>query len=162
MKLFMDNVPSLAIQAPIVREIPSMLCPADVYSMASEIVAKVAGESEEKTAHRAQLLHERQTLENGSRICKQYAMRPTFRKLPSKILHIDNKLTRQAGRAAPVESEQLKDSNTMPNEAGKVGSFCLPSTMYLRSIADSQARPIISPNKRSRHRLPILYHSSRH
>lgn len=155
MKIFMDNVPSLVIQAPIVRKVSSMLCPADVYSMTSEIVAKVAGESEEKAAHRVQLLQTRHTLDNGARICKQHAMRPSYCKLPSKILHTDDRLTCQAGRAAPVESEQLKDRNTKPNGAGKVGSFCLSSTMYLLSIADSQARLIIPSS------LPNLQRSPR-
>jgi len=130
MKLFMDNVPSLAIQAPIVREISSMLCPADVYLMSSEIVEKVAGESEEKTAHRSQLLRKRQTLDNGARICKQYAMRPGRCKLPLKYVHIGNRLTRQAGRGALVESTQLKNKNVMLNGTGKV-SFVpfLPNTL---------------------------------
>jgi hypothetical protein len=75
MKLFMDNVPSLAIQAPIVREVPSMFCPTAVCSMDADIVMRIAGESDEKTLYREELLRQLNILHAGARICKQYAIR---------------------------------------------------------------------------------------
>ncbi|MCJ1251700.1 hypothetical protein MMC30_008935 [Trapelia coarctata] len=78
MRLFMDNVPSLAIQAPIILEVPSMLSPTAVSSMTGDIIARLAGESEEKRTCREELERRKETLENGARMCKQYAMRPTF------------------------------------------------------------------------------------
>ena len=72
----MDNVPSLAIQAPIVREVPSMLCPTAVYSMDADVVMKIAGESDDKTLHREELLRQLDILNAGARICKQHAIRP--------------------------------------------------------------------------------------
>lgn len=148
MKLFMDNVPSLAIQAPIVRGIPSMLCPADVYSMTSEIVAKVAGESEEKTAHRAQLLHKRRTLETGSRICKQFAVRPSHCKLPSNTLPMDSQFTKRVGLSAPVESGQSRDRSTMSNRAGKVRSLAiLQQCIFCRSLIPKPDRSCYGTNE---------------
>ena len=76
MKLFMDNVPSLAIQASIVREVPLMLCPTAVYSMDADVVMKIAGESDDKTLQREELLRQLDILNSGARICKQYAIRP--------------------------------------------------------------------------------------
>jgi hypothetical protein len=71
----MDNVPTLAIQALIVREIPRMLCPTAVYSMDSELITKIAGESEEKSQEREEIRRKLETLQTGARICRQYSLR---------------------------------------------------------------------------------------
>ncbi|KFY42057.1 hypothetical protein V494_02635 [Pseudogymnoascus sp. VKM F-4513 (FW-928)] len=76
MKLFMDNVPTLAIQAPIVRKLDEVLCPTTVFRMPLELVTKIAGESEEKMQERNEILSKLSTLEAGAQICRQYAMRP--------------------------------------------------------------------------------------
>ena len=44
MKLFMDNVPNLAIQIPIVREIPDMFCVNAVRSMKADLIIQIAGD----------------------------------------------------------------------------------------------------------------------
>ncbi|MCJ1479574.1 hypothetical protein MMC13_008260 [Lambiella insularis] len=75
MKTFMDNVPTLAIRAHIVLKVPSMLCPTSVYSMDAELVAKIAGESEERTSYREDLQRKLATLKTGANICKQHAVR---------------------------------------------------------------------------------------
>ncbi|OBT89992.1 hypothetical protein VE02_01614 [Pseudogymnoascus sp. 03VT05] len=76
MKLFMDNVPTLAIQAPIVRNLDEVLCPTTVFRMSPELVMKIAGESEEKMQEREEIISKLSTLEAGAQICRQYAMRP--------------------------------------------------------------------------------------
>jgi len=80
MNLFMDNVPTLAIQAPIVRKLPTMLSPVAVSKMDVEIVQKIAGESEEKVREREETLRRLGKLEAGARICKEYALRPSSSK----------------------------------------------------------------------------------
>lgn len=72
----MDNVPTLAIQAPIVRKLDEALCPTTVFRMSPELVTKIAGESEEKMHEREEILSKLSILEAGAQICKQYAMRP--------------------------------------------------------------------------------------
>lgn len=74
--LFTDNVPNLAIQAQIIREVPKIFCPTAVVSMDPDIVKKMAGETEEKSLEREAILQRLSILEKGFRICKQYAMRP--------------------------------------------------------------------------------------
>jgi len=76
MNLFTDNVPTLAVQAPIIREVPNIFCPTTVYSMDIEVVNRIAGETEEKIMERDSLLRRLATLEKGALICKQYAKRP--------------------------------------------------------------------------------------
>ncbi|KAL5354349.1 hypothetical protein ACLOAV_000438 [Pseudogymnoascus australis] len=76
MMLFMDNVPTLAIQAPIIRELDEVLCPIAVFRMPPELVAKIAGESEEKVQEREEILSKLSILEAGAQICRQYAVRP--------------------------------------------------------------------------------------
>jgi hypothetical protein len=76
MRLFMDNVPTLAIQATIIRKLPEVFCPTVVFDMEPELVTKIAREAEEKIFERAEILRKLKTLEDGARICKQYSMRP--------------------------------------------------------------------------------------
>lgn len=80
MNLFMDNVPTLAVQAPIVRKLPAMLSPVAVSKMNVEVIQKIAGESEEKVREREETLRRLEKLETGARICKEYALRPSSSK----------------------------------------------------------------------------------
>jgi len=86
--LFTDNVPTLAIQSPIIRGIPNMFCPTAVYMMETEVVTRIAGESEEKTMERDAILRRMETLEKGARICKQYAKRPQVLNISSDAIDI--------------------------------------------------------------------------
>ncbi|KFZ04293.1 hypothetical protein V502_10260 [Pseudogymnoascus sp. VKM F-4520 (FW-2644)] len=76
MKLFMDNVATLAIQALIVRKLDEVLCPITVFRMTHELVTQIAGESEEKMQEREEIISKLSTLEAGAHICTQYSMRP--------------------------------------------------------------------------------------
>ena len=76
MNLFTDNVPTLTIQGPIIREVPKIFCPTAVYSMDTVIVGRIAGETDEKVMERDSVLRRLATLEKGALICKQYAKRP--------------------------------------------------------------------------------------
>jgi hypothetical protein len=87
MKLFMDNVPTLAIQAPIIRKIPEMLSPTAVSTlMNTDLVTKIAGESEEKVRDREETLQRLKKLEMGAQICKEYVLRPSSGKLAKETL----------------------------------------------------------------------------
>jgi hypothetical protein len=81
----MDNVPTLAIQTPIVREVPKILCPTAVHNMDAELVKKIAGESEEKSNQRTSILRKIEVLENGARICGQYSRRSRNRKQSTNV-----------------------------------------------------------------------------
>lgn len=76
MNRFTDNVPMLAIHGPILRNLHEILTPKAVNKMDTDTITQIAGESEEKTRERGEILHKLATLEAGARICKQYAMRP--------------------------------------------------------------------------------------
>ena len=86
MNLFTDNVPTLAVQAPIIREVPNILCPTAVFSMDSDTIKRIAGETEEKSLERDVIVRRLKTLENGARVCKQYAKRPQSCELSPNIL----------------------------------------------------------------------------
>ena len=86
MKLYMDNVPTLAIQAPILRNMHSILNPSSINRMSADIIAEIAGETKEKTLEREEIVGLLATLENGARICRQYAMRPRSGKSKSVFL----------------------------------------------------------------------------
>jgi hypothetical protein len=73
--LFTDNVPTLAIQAPIVRQVPKIFCPIAISFMDEVKIKRIAGESEEKTFERNATLNRLRILEEGARICKQHARR---------------------------------------------------------------------------------------
>ena len=76
MNLFTDNVPTLAIQAPIIREVPKIFCPTAVFSMDPDMIKRIAAETEEKVSERNTVLRRLAILENGALICKRYAKRP--------------------------------------------------------------------------------------
>jgi hypothetical protein len=76
LNLFTDNVPTLAIQAPIIREVPKIFCPTAVDSMDTSVINRIAGETEETVKERDSILRRLATLEKGALICKQYAKRP--------------------------------------------------------------------------------------
>ena len=44
MKLFMDNVPNLAVQIPIVREIPDIFCVDAVRLIDADLIVQIVGD----------------------------------------------------------------------------------------------------------------------
>ncbi|KAI9731616.1 MAG: hypothetical protein M1818_007746 [Claussenomyces sp. TS43310] len=83
MRLFMDNVPNLAIQAPIIREVPSMFSPKATSKMDPGLIERIAKESPETTKKREEIVKNLEILEAGARTCKEYALRP------QSLLHTD-------------------------------------------------------------------------
>ena len=86
LNLFTDNVPTLVVQAQIIREVPKILCPTAVFSMDADVIKRIAGETQEKIDERDAILRRLAILENGARICKQYAKRPHSCKSSLKII----------------------------------------------------------------------------
>ena len=76
MNLFTDNVPTLAVQAPIIREVPKVFCPTAVYAMDAGVVNRIAGETEEKMMERDSIQRRLAALEKGASVCKEYSQRP--------------------------------------------------------------------------------------
>lgn len=76
LNLFTDNVPTLAIQAPLIREVPKIFCPTAVDTMDPSVVNRIAGETEETIMERDLILHRLATLEKGALICRRYPKRP--------------------------------------------------------------------------------------
>ena len=99
MKLFMDNVPCLAIQSPIIRQLPSIFCPTAVSSMDSDLLEKIAGESKDKVLLRKELKLTLAKLRDGARMCKMYA---TLRRNPIGKNH--QQLVKQELRTAGKKS----------------------------------------------------------
>ncbi|KAL8663745.1 MAG: hypothetical protein Q9168_008039 [Polycauliona sp. 1 TL-2023] len=75
MKVFLDNVPSLVIQETFVNQVPRMFCPESVFAMESDLVKKIASESEAKRLQREELTRKLGILDAGYGICKQYVAR---------------------------------------------------------------------------------------
>ena len=75
MKVFLDNVPTLVIQETIVNQVPRMFCPESVFTMESDLVKKIAAESEIKRLRREELTRKLGTLTAGYGICKQCVIR---------------------------------------------------------------------------------------
>lgn len=86
MKIFMDNVPTLVIQASIVRKIPELFSPKTVSDMSDDVVKKIAEEPEDKVSQREELLSRLEILEKGARICREYNFHSSSSKLPSTAL----------------------------------------------------------------------------
>jgi hypothetical protein len=89
MNLFTDNVPTLAVQAPIIREVPNIFCPTAVYSMDTGIVNRIAGETEEKIMEREAVLRRLASLEKGALTCKKFTkhtLQGKHHQIPSRLI----------------------------------------------------------------------------
>jgi hypothetical protein len=74
--LFADNVPALAIQSPIIRQVPQIFCPTTIFSMKADIIKQMAGETDEKVNEREEIERRLEILNKGADICKIHAKRP--------------------------------------------------------------------------------------
>ncbi|KAH8814894.1 P-loop containing nucleoside triphosphate hydrolase protein [Xylogone sp. PMI_703] len=86
LNLFTDNVPTLAIQGPIIRGLADTFCPTVVSSMNSEKIEEIGGETKEKDLERKFITQKLNILEDGARICRYYAKRPQTGKPSPQIL----------------------------------------------------------------------------
>jgi hypothetical protein len=118
MNLFTDNVPTLAVQAPIIREVPKIFCPTAVFSMDTDVINRIAGESEEKIIERDSVLHRLATLEKGALICKQYAKRPQHGKYVVNFCH-NTKNNNYSSQPFARRREYIRAANQCPTSTGK-------------------------------------------
>ncbi|KAG4439223.1 hypothetical protein IFR05_005314 [Cadophora sp. M221] len=160
MNLFTDNVPTLAVQAPIIRAIPETFCPTAVYSMPAGVVHHIAGETEEKIIERDAVLRRLGTLEKGALICKQYAKRP------QQVLNVSSELpvpsprtSGDEGRSTPRKSpsapkffpDSVPKAETTPNI---FGHLLVPSQASTGSRSEA---PSPSPEPNSTRQKPPVF-----
>jgi len=81
MKRFIDDVAVEVIELGLVSALADILSPVKVYKMEAELVAQIAGESEDSQTYREQLNRQLEVLGKGAEICKQFA----FVKISGKI-----------------------------------------------------------------------------
>ncbi|KAI1845364.1 hypothetical protein JX266_008459 [Neoarthrinium moseri] len=74
MKRFLDDVAVEIIEVVLVSALPAILSPVKVYEMAPELVARIAGESEEAQNQREQLTRQLEVLSRGAETCKEFAV----------------------------------------------------------------------------------------
>ncbi|KAH9205431.1 P-loop containing nucleoside triphosphate hydrolase protein [Leptodontidium sp. 2 PMI_412] len=78
MKTFVDNVAVQVIEASIVNNLADVFNPLAVAQMTSELVSKIAAESQENQTQREQLERKIHILEEGLDTCKRHASRHTL------------------------------------------------------------------------------------
>jgi hypothetical protein len=83
MKRFVDDIAIEAIEAVLVSGLRDILSPIKVYQMKPDLIALIAGESEENQVYRQQLTRQIAILSEGAELCKHFAKL----KLDSKITH---------------------------------------------------------------------------
>ncbi|RDH26526.1 hypothetical protein BDQ94DRAFT_177479 [Aspergillus welwitschiae] len=72
LKRFIDDVAVEAVEVELVQSLNSLFTPIKVYEMPSELVSRIAGESEENRALREQLNKKMQILGSGLSVCRQF------------------------------------------------------------------------------------------
>ncbi|KAI9832289.1 MAG: hypothetical protein M1819_004467 [Sarea resinae] len=75
MKVFIDNVPIQVLESEFINGLSSVFDPTGVLNMDAELVAKVAGESEERQNQREDLQKKLEILHQSDATCKAYASR---------------------------------------------------------------------------------------
>ena len=78
MKTFVDNVAVQVIEASIVDKLANIFSPLAVAQMTSELVSKVASESQENETQRELLERKLHILKEGMNTCKRHASRHTL------------------------------------------------------------------------------------
>jgi len=78
MKTFVDNIAVQVIEASIVHNLVDVFNPLAVAQMTSELVSKIAAESQENQTQRELLERKIHILEEGLNICKRHASRYTL------------------------------------------------------------------------------------
>ncbi|KAI0123379.1 P-loop containing nucleoside triphosphate hydrolase protein [Xylariales sp. AK1849] len=73
-KRFLDDIAVEVIEVVLVSALPAILSPVKVYGMSPELVAGIAGESQEIQIQRDQLRRQLEVLSRGAEICKQFAV----------------------------------------------------------------------------------------
>lgn len=73
LKRFIDDVAVEVVEVKLVQSLPGLFTPLKVFEMPSELVGRIAGESDENRALREQLDKKLQILEKGLRTCRQFA-----------------------------------------------------------------------------------------
>ncbi|KAN0119549.1 P-loop containing nucleoside triphosphate hydrolase protein [Hyaloscypha variabilis] len=133
MNLFTDNVPTLAVHAPIIRGVPNIFCPTSVFSMDTDTVNKIAGESKETIEDRESILRRLAALEEGARICKQKAKPPRHVLEPSSN-DIDPSESPPSAFKTPVKSgtntpaKTLSTAKQSPTYVLKTGNPSISTT----------------------------------
>ena len=72
MKRFIDDVAIEVIEAKLISSLGSIFSPVAVSSMATDLVTRVVGESDENRAEREQLSKHLEALTKGSDTCKRF------------------------------------------------------------------------------------------
>ena len=73
MKVLVDNVATLAIQACLSSHLSELLSPSSIQEMNDGLISAIAAESEENQAERDQLTRKLEVLRSGLDICKRYS-----------------------------------------------------------------------------------------
>lgn len=72
MKRFTDDVAVELVEIKLIQALSEIFTPVTVYSMPSELVGRIAGESDENLHKRDELTKKLEVLSKGSDFCKRF------------------------------------------------------------------------------------------
>ncbi|GKZ78537.1 hypothetical protein AnigIFM56816_002211 [Aspergillus niger] len=118
LKRFIDDVAVEVVEVKLVQSLPGLFTPLKVFEMPSELVSRIAGESDENRALRQQLDKKLQILEKGLRTCRQFASdRGVVGNGVKETRHLDGR----AGQANALETPQTEaEDDSHPEDADSV------------------------------------------
>jgi hypothetical protein len=73
-KRFVDDIAVEAVETNLIAELGNILSPIKVTYLASDVVTRVAGETDESRAKRRQLTHQLDVLVQGLQTCKKFVV----------------------------------------------------------------------------------------
>lgn len=73
LKRFTDDVAVELVEAKLLKALPEIFSPMTVCNMPTDLVGRIAGESDENLRRREQLEKQHDVLSKGSEICKRFA-----------------------------------------------------------------------------------------
>jgi hypothetical protein len=73
MQRFLDDIAVEVIEVILMSALPGILSSVKVYKMEPQLVAQIAGETEQIQAQRCQLMKQLEILKKGAETCKQFS-----------------------------------------------------------------------------------------
>lgn len=82
LKRFVDDIANEVVEGKLTASLSRILSPVTVFDMSTDLVRRIAGESEENQNIRAQLRKELETLQKGLETCKEFVKLRTDGMIP--------------------------------------------------------------------------------
>ncbi|KAH6655546.1 P-loop containing nucleoside triphosphate hydrolase protein [Truncatella angustata] len=136
LKRFLDDIAVEVIEVVLMSALPAILSPVKVYEMAPDLVARIAGETEEVQTMRNQLMRQLAVLSSGAETCKQFA---------TTKLSVDEELVQDDEEEETDDLDEIKKKSAVDSNLSSVDSPSSPPQAHLAEIEQTSPEDLEQP-----------------